>query len=353
MAIRVLHAPAAVGGHPTGLAAAERELGLDSTVVTLNEPPYGYAVDRVLAPPGTSTALREWRRWRAIVGARRFDIVHFNFGSSLAPGYFGGAGRGGAYGLYARLLQQGDLSLLRGHPVFVTFQGDDVRPSGDVEQDALKRRRVERFARTADGLYVLNPDLLEHVPGAEFLAYASVDPREWEPLPLSRGGALRIIHAPSDRARKGTASVLSAVERLRAEGADIEFTLVEGMPREEVRREYERADVLVDQLVVGWYGGAAVEAMALGRPVIARLDHAALGRVPAGIRDELPVVDADANTLEGVLRNLATMPRSELGDLGRRGRAFVERWHDPIEIARRVVGDYERALTLRRPHAAD
>ncbi|MEP7335925.1 MAG: glycosyltransferase family 1 protein [Actinomycetota bacterium] len=347
MNIRVLHTPTAVGGHPSGLAAAERKLGLDSTVVTLDEPPYGYAVDRVLAPAGTRTAVRELRRWRTVLEARGFDVVHFNFGSSLAPGYYGSAGRGGPYRLYARLFEQRDLWLLRGRPVFVTFQGDDVRPSGDAEQDALKRRRAERFARAADGLYVLNPDLLEHVPRAEFLPYASVDPREWAPAPPTDRGTLRVVHAPSDRDRKGTGAVVSAVEQLRSEGVDDELELVEGRPRAEARRAYERADVLVDQLVVGWYGGVAVEAMALAKPVVARLDEAALARVPSPMRDELPIVDAVAATLADVLRRLATERRSGLAELGRRGRKFAERWHDPVTIAERVVADYERALARR------
>ena len=353
MSIRVLHAPTAVGGHPTGLAAAERALGVDSTVVTVDEPPYGYAVDRVLAPAGTRTAVRELRRWRTIAEARGFDVVHFNFGSSLAPKYYGSAGRGGLYRWYARLLEQRDLRLLRGRPLFVTFQGDDVRPSGDSEQDALKRRRAERFADAADGLYVLNPDLLQHVTRAQFLPYASVDPREWTPTPAPGGGTLRVVHAPSDRSRKGTMAVVSAVERLRSEGLDVELELVEGKPRAEARKAYERADVLVDQLVVGWYGGVAVEAMALAKPVVARLDRAALARVPGRMREELPVVDADATSLTDTLRLLATERRAALGELGRRGRAFVERWHDPITIAERVVGDYERALARRRTGGAD
>lgn len=353
MSIRVLHTPAAVGGHPSGLAAAERKLGLDSTVVTLDEPPYGYAVDRVLAPAGTHAAVREWRRWRAIADARSFDVVHFNFGSSLAPGFYGRAGAGGVYGVYAKLLEQRDLSLRRKRPVFVTFQGDDVRPSGDPEQDELKRRRAERFGRAADGLYVLNPDLLEHVPRAEFLPYASVDPREWTPVPPTEEGVLSVVHAPSDRGRKGTDVVVSAVEQLRSEGVDVELELVEGMPREEARKAYERADVLVDQLVVGWYGGVAVEAMALAKPVVARLDAAALARVPQRMRDELPIVDADATTLAEVLRRLATERRSDLAGLGRRGREFAERWHDPMTVAGRVIGDYERALARRRTGSAD
>jgi glycosyltransferase involved in cell wall biosynthesis len=336
--IRVLHAPAAVGGHPTGLARAERELGLDSVVVTLNEPPFGYHADRVLAPAGTSTAVREWRRWREVARARSFDVVHFNFGSSLAPAYHGDAARSRLFGAYARMLEQRDLRLLRG-AIFVTFQGDDVRPSGDADDDARKARRAHRFGRVAHGIYALNPDLLDHLPpSAQFLPYASVDPREWAPVGVSRSSPLRIVHAPSDRVRKGTDVLLAAAERVDG----IELELVEGRSRAEARAALERADVVVDQLVVGWYGGVAVEAMALAKPVVARIDRAALERVPAELAAELPIVHADERGVEDVLRELANSDK--LADVGRRGRAFVERWHDPLRIAERVVADYERAL---------
>lgn len=343
--IRVLHAPAAVGGHAPGLAAAERELGLDSTVVTMHEPPFGYPVDRVLAPPGTSAARREWRRWSEIFRAREYDIVHFNFGSSLAPGHYGMGGRGGAiYGAYSRLLEQIDLRVLRSPKIVVTFQGDDARPSGDERDDAFKRRRVRRFSRVASAMYVLNPDLLANVPGASFLPYASVDPRAWTPTPPTPRESLRLVHAPSDRARKGTDAIVAAVERLRARGVPVELELVESRPRAEARSAYERADVLVDQLVVGWYGGVAVEAMALGKTVVAHLDADALARAPEDFRKELPIVPAASTGLEEALHALASRPRQDLVELGLRGRAFVERWHDPLAVARRTKADYERAL---------
>ena len=40
--LRVLHAPAAGGGHPQGLALAERELGLDSRSLVYEASPFGY-----------------------------------------------------------------------------------------------------------------------------------------------------------------------------------------------------------------------------------------------------------------------------------------------------------------------
>lgn len=368
--IRVLHVPAAVGGHAPGLAAAERELGLESTVVTVEQPPFGYDVDRVLAPPGTPALVRELRRWNEVRRARGFDVVHFNFGSSLLPLAYPPPFSSAPARAYARLVQLRDLALLRraGKAIFVTYQGDDAR-QGDVclEQlelspahelgdaystpalDRVKRRSIAAFARAADGIFALNPDLMRVLPPhARFLQYASVDPREWRSSPkAATSGTPVVLHAPTDRGTKGTHHVLDAFERLRAEGIDFEPVLVENVTRDEARTMYERADILVDQLLYGWYGGVAVELMALGRPVVAYLREADLHVVPPEMRAELPVVGATPTTIADVLRELLTARRHELPEIGRRSRAFVERWHDPRTVAAEVVAAYERALEGR------
>ena len=41
-----------VGGNPAGLAAAERELGLDSTTLAFRPSPYGYPIDEVVWDDG-------------------------------------------------------------------------------------------------------------------------------------------------------------------------------------------------------------------------------------------------------------------------------------------------------------
>jgi hypothetical protein len=84
--LRVLHAPAAVGGHAPELARAERRRGLDSVSIVLEPSPQGYDVDEVLAPAGSSRLRRELARGRLLIRAfRDFDVVHLNFGSPLTP----------------------------------------------------------------------------------------------------------------------------------------------------------------------------------------------------------------------------------------------------------------------------
>ena len=362
--LRVLHAPAAVGGHAPELARAERRRGLDSVSVVIEPASQGYEVDEVLAPPGSSRLRRELARVRLVRRALRdFDVVHLNFGSPLTPrrypatvlGKRGPAAR--AFNLYAGAVEFRELALLKraGKAIFVTYQGDDARqassaprlPPGyyDADLDERKREWIARIDRYADVIYALNPDLLRVLPTrAEFLPYASVDLEAWTPAPQSTSGIPTVVHAPSDRSAKGTDGVLAASAELRRRGVAHELVLVEGVTREEARQAYARADLLVDQLIVGWYGGLAVELMALGKPVVARIDRDDLQALPDAMRSELPVVDADSSSLADVLAELLTSRRHELAEIGRRSRAYAEKWHDPNVIAARTEAAYREAL---------
>ena len=379
MPLRVLHCPWMVGGNPASLAAAERELGLDSRTLVFLPPPFGYEADEVLWQPGDRPVVCELKRWRLLARTLRdFDVVHFNFGSTIAPqripadapGVAGAtSARDRAFRAYSRLMEQRDLPLLgrAGKAVFVTFQGDDAR-QGDVTaslavngateaapghytplSDADKRRRIAGFDRHADGIYALNPDLLRVLPDrARFVPYAHIDPRRWEVLPPPSNSRPLVLHAPTNREIKGTRFILDAVSRLQAEGVELELRLVEGLTQNEVKALSAQADLVVDQLLLGWYGGVAVEAMALGRPVVAYLREEDLARVPSAMRAELPLLRAEPSSIYDVLRELLTTRRHELPELGRRGRSFVTTWHDPRRIAEQIAADYESALARRR-----
>lgn len=373
--MKVLHCPATVGGNPQGLSRAERGHGCASVSWTLSQNHYQYPADRVICPSGgrpLRALLRWWAIWRML---GRFDVVHFNFGSSFAPLRIATAGRGAAARLYNRWwagrweLADVAWARRRGAVIAVTFQGDDARqgefcrarypvhfshhvPAGyySAETDQFKRERIQFLDRHADLIYALNPDLLHVLPErAEFLGYASVDPREWTPAvapepPVSP----LVVHAPSHRLVKGTAFLLEAVERLKAEGVDFRFQLVEGLAHAEARRLYASADLAVDQLLAGFYGAFAVELMALGKPVICQLHQADLRRIPDGMRRDLPLIHADPGSIHEVLREWLTTRKGELRAVGERSRAFVEAWHDPVRIAGRVVADYRRVLAERR-----
>ena len=105
-----------------------------------------------------------------------------------------------------------------------------------------------------------------------------------------------------------------------------------------MRELIEQADLVVDQLLIGWYGGLAVEAMALGKPVLCYLRDDDLKRfVP--FHDRVPIVrtmkETLADDLGNLLRNFSRWP-----EIGSAGRRFVEEWHDPMKIARQTIAAY-------------
>lgn len=357
---RVYHAPFDVGGNAYYLSRAERERGFVSKTFVYFKQWFGYPVDRDLKVGAGGNPFRSIRWWFGFGEILlRADVVHFNFGTSLLSDL-------------SRKWIMIDLPLLKaaGISTFATFQGCDSRISdyaiANFEINACancrsrslcegtyndyKREMINASLCWLDGVYAVNPDLLHNIPGAKFIPYSNCDITQWVPpkdLPLREADApLRILHAPTWREIKGSDFVIEAVEQLKAEGENVELVLVENVPHAEVRRIYETADLLIDQVLVGWYGGLAVELMALGKPVVAFLREADLSLIPAELRNDLPVVSASPATLKETVRALVR-DREKLRERGERSRAFVEKWHAPARVAELTTSSYEAAIAAK------
>jgi glycosyltransferase involved in cell wall biosynthesis len=140
---------------------------------------------------------------------------------------------------------------------------------------------------------------------------------------------------------------LKTIERLQSDGVDLEFKLIEGLPNREARKLYEQADLLIDQLYAGWYGGLAVELMALGKPVISYIRESDLRFIPEKMRQELPVINANVETLYFVLKHWLNK-RMQLREKGMQSRLYVEHWHDPLVIAEQLKNAYIDVLSKKR-----
>jgi len=374
--MKVLHLPTTVGGNPQGLSLHLNLLGVQSQTWSYDQNYLSYSVDQILFAPGDKILVRECKRLLALRYVFLADVIFLNFGSTLytpfvitdtRPRSWVGKKLLKVHQQYVSFMQQIELLLLRllKRVIFIQYQGDDAR-QGDFcranfeisvangvemwyyspESDALKREQIKLLTNRASKIYALNPDLL-HVlpPGSEFLPYSHISLSDWTPVYTQmEERPLRIGHAPTHRGVKGSDLIMDAVQNLKQEGLQFEFVLIEGISNQEAKEIYTTIDVLIDQLYAGWYGGVAVEAMALGKPVLAYIREKDLDFLPQQMRDELPVINVTPDTIESKLRHILNMPRYELLQLAQRSRSYVEHWHDPITIAQRVKADIENAM---------
>lgn len=370
---RILHLPTTVGGNPQGLSFAFTRLGFSSESWTLEQNYFGYSADHVICDRPISLIRREFRRLLALRYVFLFDVVIFNFGRTLFSPLFIVASEDESFPkrglrklaiLYFRLLQQLELKLLRlnGVVMAVQYQGDDARQFDfalhkfDIsiakacaptslqltrKEDRLKRSQIRLLSKYCSSIFALNPDLLWVLPEqAKFLPYCHIDLSDWVPIARdSEIAPIRIVHAPSSRSIKGTGRILEAVEVLRDEGIKFDFQLIEGFSHDKARVIYEDADIVVDQIYAGWYGGLGLEAMALGKVLVCYIRKEDLLHIPVKMAREIPVVEANEETLVSVLRSLLTMPPEELREIGSRSRAFAERFHDQTRVAEGVLRD--------------
>jgi hypothetical protein len=352
--LRVLHAPINVGNQPWVLSRHERALGVHSDVVVNYSTWLHYPADRCLGQWGDNSWPSRWRRLRfALMAPWRYDVLHYYFGQSF---FAWGNGRRPNRRWFK------DLQLARrlGRTVLMTLQGCDVRLSDRsaarnqvtmchrgccdsvaacrAERDQCRRVLIERILPGMDRVFVLNPELAHDVPGAEFLPYACVDVEALPVVPPRTAGPITILHAPSDPSKKGTRFITAAIERLQRR-YPIEFVQVSGLPHEEALKLYPQADLVIDQVLAGWYGGFAVEMMAMGKPVACYIRDEDLKFVPPAMVGQLPLLRVHPDTLEEDLER-AIAARGQWPEWGRQSRRFVLDWHHPRRIAQAMIEIY-------------
>ena len=283
-----------MAGQAYGLSRAERKLGLASDVAVFTPSGYGYGFDIDIGARPSDPLWRQFRRRLSFLRAAvdRYDVFHFNFGQTIL-----GIRR------FGRVVDELAWLRRRGKTILFTYQGSDIRGGGGVREKA-----AHRALRYGDRVFYQNPDLRQWLPRASFLPYAAVDPAAIRPESLSEGEELIVAHAPTDRVIKGTQHVIDAVDALRAEGMAVRLDLVEGVTRDVALERLAAADLLVDQLLLGWYGTVAVEAMALGRPVLSYIREDEPEDNPFGA--DLPIVRTTPATLVDDLRASSTTIRS-------------------------------------------
>jgi glycosyltransferase involved in cell wall biosynthesis len=224
---------------------------------------------------------------------------------------------------------------------------------------AARNRLVHYHCNTGDNRRDYNDDPTVH----EVPEFYCLDPDFWRPdlevperfrLDLPPG-TVRIYHAVGNfqqrtvegRNIKSTHIYVPLIERMKAEGYDVELTFVHDVPNRDVRFIQVQADIVVDMLTFGWFGSNVREALMLGKPVVCYLRPEWLERMRREIPDyvdDLPVVSATPETVEGVLKDLVRDP-ARRRDVGERGRRFALKFHSAEAGARRMDRTYRELLS--------
>ncbi len=307
--LRVVHCPLNVAGIPWQYVQALRRKGVDARLVVFERqrlhPDADWSLDR---PAGLARRLLVQSRALARL-LPDTDVFHFYFGLTLVP-----------KSVQFRILR------LTGKKSVYHFLGSDIRGKTPEELE---------YTAAADARIVGNYDDERWLPGAE-VVLPGLDLAAYPEQPPGDRARPLVVHAPSNRGKKGTDDVIAACREL-----PVDLELVEGLPNAQARERYRQADIVVDQLKVGWYGMFAIEAMAFGKPVVCHLHDDALRRTEAAYGLTVPVVSATAETLTERLRPLVESA-AERRRVGAASRAYVERLHDVDRIADQLIGLYER-----------
>jgi len=354
-AMRVLHAPCNVGNQPWTLSRAERALGLESELVVNYGTKFQYPADRVLGPVGRREMNFQSARFTAAASAPYdYDAFHYYFGRSLSvwddlpdisPEHFEDLKKAKALGKTVVMTLQGCDARLAAESNKAndhTPCAQDACPAFQICVDTLdgeRRQLISDILPLCDRVFYLNPELGHFVPNGEFIPYANVDIGT---IQLSSDRPVRkrprIVHAPSQDGIKGTPLILEALAAA-AKRHDFDLVLVRDKTHAEAMELYRDSDLAIDQALAGWYGGFAVELMAMGIPVMSYIRDSDLGYIAPQMAAELPILKLHPDHIDRDI-DAAFARRDEWKKIGDSSRLFIEKWHNPATIAKWLQAVY-------------
>jgi len=282
----------------------------------------------------------------------RYDVFHYYYDRGiLAP-----SGRMGINPQELELLNRA------GKVLFTYAYGADVRtrnatlalgrynlcaecPEPGVScicDDRAGEENIARIGEHATTMFSMG-DMLSYVPKAENMHYWPIDTDKLRYVGVRDGWGepLRIAHAPNHAHFKGTRYLLEAVERLKKEGFDIELLFIQGVSNQQVLDLYAQADVVADQFIAGFHGYAALEAMAVGKPVLCYL------RGPEMMIDSetCPIINVNPDNLYATLMNLMER-KIDLQKIGEDGRRYIEKYYSLPAVSARLADIYLEKVEL-------
>jgi hypothetical protein len=252
-----------------------------------------------------------------------------------------------------------------GKRIIVTYQGCDIRlcemcpvrkkigkydkcknvPSGMTyaEYDKNKMKLYNIWLQYADAILGITPDLCRvdgvvYSPHAKYLP--TINTKRKRNIKDSGREKYLIAHM-FKKHHKGSEFIEKELDRLCSNYPNkVEYIKIGGLSWRACLETLSSCDLLIDQVLLGWYGGISVEAALLGTLPLAYIDKDILQYVPKDMRKDLPVLGLeDKEDLYSTLVNLIH-DEDFLTRESARCRTSANRWHDARNVSRQIIERY-------------
>ncbi len=269
----------------------------------------------------------------------KYDIWHFNWSKTL---FF--------YPLNILLLK------LYGKKVVVTFRGSDVetdldflKTNQEIKNQKLnwpdyyknyyhrsvwaklyRRVRSMIMVKMADRVILSGPYLAHSVAHYDQIIGNALNLDQIESVKSNKSQEnFTILHAPTDPKVKGTDIIEKAFNNLSKNFPECNFKILKVTDHNHLLEEMSKASIVIDQLLVGWYGVQALEALVLGKTVMCFINDPYLKLMD--FDQPLPVVNTNAFSFEQDLANLIKAGKFKESNLA--GQHFVHKYFNQEKIA--------------------
>lgn len=339
--MKVLMGPTNFAGQPVELVKELQKRGIDAHLIQYGSSAFDYDTVEVveLGDDPDGTMVNTLKR----IVEEDYDIVHL-----WSRSFFYRSGFSDLTGLDIPLLKS------RGMRILYRFTGQELRLKSVQEEinpynvykykydhnidEDLQRSYLDFLRHYVDQFVVQDREMHGYCPEASIIPRA-IDTDDWTNAGVDEGEENPLVmHAPSSREVKGSWFIEEAVETLQGEGLEFRYKEVTDLPHEEAIERYKQADIIIDQLLVGWYGVLSLEAWALGKPVICYIREDLES-------DDIPVAEANPDTITDVLRELLENPEKR-ARLAMRGRDYVEEKHDLSGVTDQLIDLYEEVMEM-------
>ena len=350
--MRILHLPVNIASAASHTVRGLRQSNAEVKVlgITFGDSAYDSARDICVVQSAPRRKMLQWLGRRTIFAYKTLqlirwaDVLHWYFGSPILPA-----------GL--------DLSYVNflGKPGLVEWLGSEIRiPEVEFADNPYYRaafsegyeysfenlrsshKLQQRFAGVGFAS-VVSPGMFQYLNVSLWKKIYMVAQRivlsDYVPFyPDPNSSRPVIVHSPTAPIAKGTTVILEVVEKLRQK-YEFEFQLITNVTRSQALEIMQRADIFLDQLVIGHYGMAAIEAMAYGKPVVCYIKSSLVDQFPS----DCPIVNASQDTLEHVLEELICNAQLRY-ETGLRSRTYVENFHNAVKIGQQLLDIYRELL---------